>query len=59
MSGDLVGGGGGRGNGAISKKVDCEAGSFLWSVVVGWKFLVVPLWESVADGLNGKAEAGL
>ena len=30
-----------------------------WTVVVGWSFLVVPVWKSVGVGLTGTAEAGM
>ena len=30
-----------------------------WTAMVGWKLFVAPLWKCVADGLTGKAEAGV
>ena len=38
---------------------DGGAGSCQWTFVVGWKFLAVPLWKSVKNGLTRKAELGV
>lgn len=42
----------------ISKIGGCETGSSLWTVMVGWQFLVVSLWRSAGDGVTGKAGSG-
>ena len=42
----------GEKGGAIFKGEDGGKGSCKWTVVIGWQFLVVPLWKSVKNGLN-------
>lgn len=39
-------------DGSIFKRVNCGAGFCWWTVMVGWKFLVAPLWKSVRDRLT-------
>ena len=43
----------------LSSRVGTMEQVLIGRLMVGWKFLVVPLWKSVGDGLTGKAEKGL
>ena len=38
---------------------DGGADSCWWTVVAGWYFLVVHVWKSVENGLNGEVDSGV